>query len=62
MSTSYDAGYGFADSPVDAIRGARSLTTEHAVAVVAGSALVLLILIRRGFRGVNVGGVGVSVR
>lgn len=37
-------------------------TTEHATAIVIIGALVLLILIRRGFRGVNLGGVGVNVR
>lgn len=33
-------------------------TTAHAAAVIVGSALLLLILIRRGFRGVSFKGVG----
>ena len=53
---------GYAASPEYAVRDGRSLGSEQAVAVVAAAALVLLVLIRRGFRGVNVGGVGVSVR
>lgn len=43
--------------------GTRSgLSTEHAAAVVVLTALAFLIAIRRGFSGVSVGGVGVSVR
>lgn len=38
------------------------LTPERAAAVVVVGSLVLLILIARGFRGVNVGGVSVGVR
>ena len=38
------------------------ITTEHAVAGLVIGCLVALILIRRGFRGVNVGGVSVGVR
>jgi hypothetical protein len=38
------------------------LSTEHAAAVVVIGALAVLILIRRGFRGVSVGGVSVGVR
>lgn len=58
----YNAGYDYGRSPVDNIRGPRSLSTEHATAITAGAALLILIAIRRGFRGVNVGGVGVSIR
>ncbi len=36
-------------------------TVEHAQAVITLGALLLLWLIGRGFRGVHVGGVGVSV-
>lgn len=36
--------------------------TEHAVAAVVIGCLVALIMIRRGFRGVNVGGVSFGVR
>lgn len=46
--------------PVD--NGAQGLSTEHAAGAIVISALVLLILIRRGFRGVSAGGVGVSIR
>lgn len=37
---------------------AQGFTTEHAAAVVVIGALVFLILIRRGFRGVGLPGVG----
>lgn len=37
-------------------------STEHMAAVLVFGSLGLLILISRGFRGVSVGGVGVSVR
>jgi hypothetical protein len=44
---------------VNPVRGNMSgLTTEHAAAVVVIGSLVFLILIRRGFRGVGVPGVG----
>lgn len=45
---------------VNPIKG--GFTTEHAVAVLVLGALVLLILISRGFRGVNVGGLSVGAR
>jgi hypothetical protein len=38
------------------------LTTSHAAGVVVIGSLLMLILIRRGFRGVSVLGAGVSVR
>ena len=60
--TSYNAGYDYAEDSAYAVRDGRSMGAETAVAVIAGAALVLLVLIRRGFRGVNVAGVGVSVR
>lgn len=41
---------------------ARGFSTEHMAAALTLGALVLLILISRGFRGVNVGGVSVGVR
>lgn len=37
-------------------------TTEHAAAAIVIGALVALVLIRRGFRGVSVGGVSVGIR
>lgn len=46
------------DQPV---QGA-GITTEHATAVVVIGALVLLIAIRRGFRGISVGGVSAGIR
>jgi len=39
-----------------------AFSTSHAAGIVVVSALLALILIRRGFRGVNVLGAGVSVR
>jgi hypothetical protein len=38
------------------------LSTEHATAALVIGCLAALFLIRRGFRGVNVGGVSVGVR
>jgi hypothetical protein len=58
MSASYDYG----QSPEYGVVSGGTFPPERAVAVIAGTALILLILIKRGFRGVNVGGVGVSVR
>jgi uncharacterized membrane protein len=58
VSTSYDYG----QSPEYGVVSGSTFPPERAVAVVAGAALILLFLIKRGFRGVNVGGVGVSVR
>lgn len=46
-------------SMVNPVRGNMTgLTTEHAAAVVVIGSLVFLILIRRGFRGVGIPGVG----
>lgn len=38
------------------------LTTEYAAAGIVITCLILLWVIRRGFRGINVGGVSVSVK
>lgn len=38
------------------------MSTEHVAGAITIGALVLLILIGRGFRGLNVGGVNVGVR
>lgn len=38
------------------------LSTEHATAALVIGCLVALIMLRRGFRGVNLGGVSVGVR
>ena len=46
---------------VNPVKG-QGLSTEHAAAIVVLGSLVFLILVKRGFRGVNVGGVGVNVR
>ena len=43
---------------INPVRGGSGLTTEHAAAVVVLGSLVILILVRRGFRGVGVPGVG----
>jgi hypothetical protein len=40
----------------------QGLTSERAAAIVVIGALVLLILIKRGFRGVSAGGVSLNVR
>jgi hypothetical protein len=46
-------------SMVNPVKGNMTgLTTEHAAAVVVIGSLVFLILVRRGFRGVGVPGVG----
>jgi len=39
-----------------------SVDTPRAAAGIVIGALVALILVRRGFRGVNLGGVGVSIK
>lgn len=44
-----------------AVHGA-GITTEHATAVVVIGALLFLVLIRRGFRGISVGGVSAGLR
>lgn len=41
---------------------AGSLDTPRAAAGIVIGSLLALVLIRRGFRGVNLGGVGVSVK
>lgn len=46
---------------VNPVKGANGFSTEHAAAVIVIGALAFLIAVRRGFRGVNVGGVGVTV-
>jgi hypothetical protein len=45
----------------DSVKGT-GLTTEYSTAIVVIGSLLFLILIRRGFRGVNVGGFSASVR
>jgi hypothetical protein len=47
------------DNPVKTFGG---FSTEHMAGALVIGALVFLILVGRGFRGVSVGGVGVSVR
>lgn len=42
----------------DNVSDGRSLSVEHAAVIVVVSALVFLILVRRGFRGIGVPGVG----
>lgn len=50
-----------ADEYANPVKGG-GISTEHAAAVVVLGALAFLILVRRGFRGVSAGGVGVSIR
>lgn len=52
------ADYYSQDNPV---KGG-GLSTEHATAALVIGCLVALIMLRRGFRGVNLGGVSVGVR
>ena len=58
MANTMDGGYYSQDNPVKG----NGLSTEHATAALVIGCLVGLFLIRRGFRGVNVGGVSVGVR
>lgn len=44
------------------VKGIGSLSTEHAAGIIVIGSLLFIILVRRGFRGVNVGGVGVSIK
>lgn len=46
------------DNPV---RGVKGLTTEYAAAVIVIGALILLILVRRGWRGVSAGGASLRI-
>jgi hypothetical protein len=43
------------------VKGLNSLSTEYAAAVVVLGAMAILIIIRRGFRGVSLGGASVRV-
>lgn len=47
------------ENPIKTFGG---FSTEHIAGAIVLGSLVFLILVSRGFRGVNVGGVGVSVR
>ena len=55
----YDGHPPSVDNPVSGVTG---FATEHATGALVMAALAMLILIRRGFRGVSAGGVGVSIR
>lgn len=44
-----------------AVQGS-GLTTEHATGIVVVGALLFLILVRRGFRGISIGGVSAGIR
>lgn len=48
-------GYG------DSFRGISGFSTAHSAGVIVVGSLIALILIRRGFRGVSVGGAGVRI-
>jgi hypothetical protein len=54
--------YDYGQDQTHPVKGPRGIDTPGAAAALVIGALVFLILVRRGFRGVNVGGVGVSVR
>lgn len=43
------------------VRG-QGFTTEYATAAVVFGALLFLIMVRRGFRGISAGGVSVGIR
>lgn len=49
------------DRQVNPVSGVGAMTTEHASAVLVIGSLLLLVAIRRGFRGISVGGVRVGV-
>lgn len=51
----------YAEDGMNPVKG-NGLTTAHASAVVVLGSLLFLVLIKRGFRGVSVGGVSVGVR
>ena len=55
---SVNGGYYQDDNPIKS----GGLSTEHATAAIVIGCLVALVMVRRGFRGVNVGGVSVGVR
>lgn len=48
----------YADENVNPVSGANGITTERATAGIVIGCLIALILLRRGFRGANVSGVG----
>jgi hypothetical protein len=50
-------GYDEYDNPVKV----GGLSTEHACAAIVFGALLFLFLVKRGFRGVSAGGVGVKL-
>lgn len=51
----------YSDDGMNPVKGS-GLTTAHATAVVVIGALIFLILVKRGFRGVSAGGVSIGVR
>lgn len=53
--------YSLRNTQTHTVKGS-GLSTEHAAIAVIVTALAGLILIRRGFRGVSVGGVSVGIR
>lgn len=57
----YQTGYDYAAEPVHPVKGV-GLSTEHAAAVVVIGALVFLITVKRGFRGISAGGISVGIR
>jgi len=51
----------YSDDGMNPVKGT-GMTTAHASAVVVLGALLFLILVKRGFRGVTAGGVSIGVR
>ena len=49
-------------NPEDRTNSGGGIQTEHVVAGIVIGCLVALILLRRGFRGVNVGGLSVGIK
>lgn len=53
----------YSDRTAHPVKGVSGITTEYATAAIVLGCLVALILIRRGFRGIGIPGVGgVSIR
>lgn len=48
----------YSDSPTHPVKDGQGITTEYAAAALVVGCLVALILLKRGFRGVSIPGVG----
>lgn len=58
---SSEKGFVMYDDNVNPVKGVAAYSTEHMAAVIVLGALVYLYAIRRGFRGLNLGGASVRV-